>query len=86
MESNRDAPIPRSRPRAFLLDRNCLTVALEPINLHCGQRASCLIRSTTNLSSPFWHAETNFVAGQSAANFTESTASNAAKFHRAVSY
>jgi hypothetical protein len=47
---------------------------------------SYLIQSTTNLSSLYWYTETNFVAGQSAAAFTESIVSNAAKFYRAVSY
>jgi hypothetical protein len=47
---------------------------------------SYLIQSTTNLASPFWFTETNFVAGQSAATFSDSAVSNAAKFYRVVSY
>ena len=59
-------------------------VALNLSGLSIG--TSYLLQSTTNLASPFWYTETNFVAGQSAATVTESAVSNSAKFYRVVSY
>jgi len=45
-----------------------------------------LLQSTTNLASGVWTNETNFLATQSVAAFTNSAANNAEKFYRIVAY
>jgi alpha-L-rhamnosidase len=47
---------------------------------------SYLLQSTTNLSSPFWIAETNFVASQASLALTNATGADPAKFYRVVGY
>jgi hypothetical protein len=44
------------------------------------------IQSTTNLASTNWFTETNFVAGQAVAVFTNSTANAVQKFYRIVGF
>jgi len=45
-----------------------------------------MIQSTTNLASVVWTTETNFVATQSAATFTNSATNYAQKYYRGVGY
>ncbi len=45
-----------------------------------------MIESTTNLASDIWTTETNFVATQSAAAWTNSTTAFPQKFYRLVGY
>ena len=45
-----------------------------------------MVQSTTNLASGVWTTETNIVATQSAATFTNSTANPAQKFYRIAGY
>jgi hypothetical protein len=53
---------------------------MEASGLATGQ--SYEIQSTTNLASTFWFTETNFVATQGLATFTNSTTSASQKFYR----
>jgi hypothetical protein len=45
-----------------------------------------MLQSTTNLISGVWITETNFVAAQSAAAFTNSATNYAHNFYRVVGY
>jgi alpha-L-rhamnosidase len=47
---------------------------------------SYMLQSTTNLASAIWFTETNFVATQAVAAFTNSTANYAQKFYRIMGY
>ncbi len=44
------------------------------------------LQSTTNLASPIWDMETNFIATQLAASITNSITNNPQKFYRIVAY
>ena len=45
-----------------------------------------MLQSTTNLAAPVWLTETNFLATQTVAAFTNSTAGDPQKFYRIVGY
>jgi len=47
---------------------------------------SYVVQSTTNLLPAIWATETNFVAQQAAATFTNFTAGIAQKFYRLVGF
>jgi hypothetical protein len=57
---------------------------LSVSGLSSGQ--SYMLQSTTNLASTEWLNETNFVAAQTVAAFTNSTTNYPQKFYRIVGY
>ncbi len=66
---------PMSQPGNFILN-------LAGLSLGQGY----LIQSTTNLASPVWFTETNFVASQSSSTFSNAIEAVSGKFYRVVGY
>jgi hypothetical protein len=62
-------------PNSFVIDLGLLVAG-----------RNYMIQSTTNLASGIWTTETNFVAGQSAAAFTNLISNYAETFYRVVGY